>query len=383
MMTDRGAVSDIERLAGWVAAYDAQGWHRTGSRTDRRSADWLVGAARDCGAVVSLESFAFSRMVHRHSSLRVDGTAFAGIPLFDAPLPPTGGVHGALGLVGSGADIGVVEAAPGPGLDDPLGAARRSGAHRAIVVLARGGAPGLALRNAPSSEPYGPPVLQVSSRHGRAVLQAATRRAVGTVEVDAHRAPGRAWNVVAGPTTAPAGQPAVVVLTPRSGWWQCAAERGGGLACWLDALRAATRVPTSRSVRFVATSGHELGHLGLGASFAARPADLGATWVHLGANLGARGGLLGVAASDEGLARRAIEALEGAGVTRGSVHQMELPVGEASELRRAGARFVSFVGTNAHFHLATDRYPQNVDLAYLGAATSAISSLVRDLAEQP
>ena len=26
----------------------------------------------------------------------------------------------------------------------------------------------------------------------------------------------------------------IAVLTPRSGWWHCAGERGGGIAIWLE-----------------------------------------------------------------------------------------------------------------------------------------------------
>lgn len=31
-------------LGGWVASYDAEGWHRTGSPADRRHAQWLINA---------------------------------------------------------------------------------------------------------------------------------------------------------------------------------------------------------------------------------------------------------------------------------------------------------------------------------------------------
>ena len=48
-------------------------------------------------------------------------------------------------------------------------------------------------------------------------------------------------------------------MTPRSGWYSCASERGGGIACWLELMRTLNgRAP--RDVLFVASSGHELGH---------------------------------------------------------------------------------------------------------------------------
>ena len=45
-----------------------------------------------------------------------------------------------------------------------------------------------------------------------------------------------------------------------------ASERGGGLACWLEIMRAVRNGKPARDVLFVASSGHELGHLGLAAA---------------------------------------------------------------------------------------------------------------------
>jgi hypothetical protein len=52
-------------------------------------------------------------------------------------------------------------------------------------------------------------------------------------------------------------------MTPRSSWWQSTAERGGGLVCWLESLRALIVAPPACNAIFTANSGHELGHLGL------------------------------------------------------------------------------------------------------------------------
>src|SRR5216683_891542 len=70
------------------------------------------------------------------------------------------------------------------------------------------------------------------------------------------------------------------------------AERGGGLVCWLEALRALLAFPPLGDVVFTANSGHELGHLGLDEFMSRRlgwerpVAGGGALWVHFGANLG-------------------------------------------------------------------------------------------------
>src|SRR3954454_16762191 len=89
----------------------------------------------------------------------------------------------------------------------------------------------------------------------------------------------------------PSAETPCVVMTPRSSWWQSTAERGGGLVCWLESLRALIAAPPSCDVVFTANSGHELGHLGLDDFMARRPGwerpinEGGATWIHFGANI--------------------------------------------------------------------------------------------------
>src|SRR5207248_11419631 len=63
------------------------------------------------------------------------------------------------------------------------------------------------------------------------------------------RMPASADNVtaaIAGRTDA--SLPPLVVMTPRSGWYRCASERGGGIAVWLEMMRALQRSPLKRPV---------------------------------------------------------------------------------------------------------------------------------------
>jgi hypothetical protein len=93
------------------------------------------------------------------------------------------------------------------------------------------------------------------------------------------------------------------VLTPRSGWWHCAGERGGGLAIWLEVARTADQLGLDRDLVFLATTGHELGFLGIKRYFDSDPdlARRAFAWIHLGANIGAAGAQLMIRASDQGL----------------------------------------------------------------------------------
>jgi hypothetical protein len=154
-------------------------------------------------------------------------------------------------------------------------------------------------------------------------------------------------------------------MTPRSGWWQCASERGGGLACWLEIMRGVADVRPERTVRFVASSGHELGHAGLDAFLREEP-DLiksAAAWLHLGANIGAAEGRTRLQSSDDSIEALAIEAMQKAEaridqrVPRGTV-----PAGEARNIHTGGGRYVSLLGSGPWFHNPFDLWPYAVDL---------------------
>jgi hypothetical protein len=82
----------------------------------------------------------------------------------------------------------------------------------------------------------------------------------------------------------------VVVSTPRSGWYGCAGERGGGIAAWLWLARWASKAVTGYNLAFVCNSGHEYENLGAAEALKAtapKPADTH-FWLHLGANLASR-----------------------------------------------------------------------------------------------
>ncbi|MEZ5892507.1 MAG: hypothetical protein R3C58_05090 [Parvularculaceae bacterium] len=82
----------------------------------------------------------------------------------------------------------------------------------------------------------------------------------------------------------------LAVSTPRSGWFTCAGERGGGVAAWLHIARWASRVARDYDLVFVCNSGHEYQYLGaeeLLKNVAPDPAKT-AFWLHLGANVAAR-----------------------------------------------------------------------------------------------
>src|SRR5205085_708995 len=214
------------RASAWLAAWDQLGIHRTATVGGRAGAAWLAREAAAFGVEVTIEEFA---------RIRCDAR------------------------------------------------------HRALVVLCTGDRPGLGLLNAERfRNPYGAPAVHVSSIDRPAVFEAIAQRRPARLVSTSRRTPTHAFNVVVTLRGAKHDGRPLVVMTPHSSWWQSTAERGGGIVCWLESLRALIAAPPRCDVVFTANSGHELGHLGLDDFVARRPGrdrpedKGGACWVHYG-----------------------------------------------------------------------------------------------------
>lgn len=399
--------SELERRIGRVIdEYSQQGFHRTGTDVDRRSGDWLHDQVRLIGVPADRESFALSRVDPHPAVLIAQDRRIEGLPLFDGAFTGADGIRGSLGPINSDAEIGLAEAAPNTAAAGAIGEARGQRRHKAIVFVTRGGRPGLCPSNADTFlEPFGPPVLQVSSEASAFLAQLAKGRTEVQVIAPASRSCATANNVTAAITGRARGRPPLVVMTPRSGWYACASERGGGIACWLELMRTlrATRPP--RDVLFVASSGHELGHLGIDAFVARRPGIVpkAVGWIHLGANIGAatRPGAPPSATADDPALRHATPVLGSANTIQASDDEFEsllsramsaaglaisrrnprgtIPGGEAETVHRAGGRYVSVIGSNALFHNPDDRGSGTVDVRAIAAFTKAFAAVAKTL----
>lgn len=375
-----------QRIGSVIRAYEAQGFHRTGTAVDHASGEWLAGEVRALGLEPALEEFSLSRVDIVDASLTVNGRKIVGLPLFDGGFTAASGIEGTLGTLGSEAPIGFAELAPNAADAGALGEARRQNRHQAIVVVTRGTRPGFCPSNADSFlHPFGPPVLQVGSEPAWFLADCAQQGAKAVLTTHVERAQAHALNIVAA-IPGPDGSAApLVVMTPRSGWWSCASERCGGLACWLEIMRAVRDANPVRDVLFVASSGHELGHLGLDAFIARRPGLVAEAkaWIHLGANIGAAQGPANILqASDDELEQLMAAAMTEAGLRIDRRHPRGVePLGEARNIHRGGGQFVSIIGKNDLFHSPDDRGPEVIDLdviaRFAGAFASVAISLIR------
>jgi hypothetical protein len=387
----------VERRASHtIRAYAAEGDHRTATIVDRASAGALLLRARATGAVASLEPFDLARVDPAAAFVQVGGQRIDGLPMFDGAFTDTRGISGRIGPIDGDQPIAWTRIAPNG--EVALRKMREGPPHAAIVAVTIGGKSGLCPLNAGwFSEPFGPPVLQVSSEHLAAIEAASASNREVHVVVNAIRRRAQAFNVVAEiqgtrPELAP-----VCVMTPRSGWYANASERGGGLVCLLETLRAVVNAkdPASpendgrsqllRTVRFVASSGHELGHLGLH-DYLHRNPTLGRdayAWVHFGANIGTSTGDTGMTPSDDRLRDAALHAFAPHGLDTIRQSPAAQVGGEAATIKEQDGRFVSFIGRNDWFHNPRDRWPDAVDVHAVARFARATADLTVSLANMP
>ena len=149
-------------------------------------------------------------------------------------------------------------------------------------------------------------------------------------------------------------------------------------------MRALRNPKPLRNVIFVASSGHELGHLGINAFVDGRPGIVksAAAWIHLGANIGAAldpGNTL--QASDAQIETQWAQAMTAAGLSIDRRNPLgTVPGGEAEVVHRGGGRYISVIGRNAMFHNPEDRGPQVVDTPAIGRFVAALTEIALKLA---
>jgi hypothetical protein len=382
--------SDVQRRIGDVIhRYEEQGFHRTGTQVDQISGEGLGNLVRGIGLEPMREEFSLSRVDPIDASTVVNGRKIEGLPLFDGGFTNSAGIRGRIGDLNSDAPIGLVQI-QFPFLADrgPLGDARRQNRHQAIVVVTRGARPGFCLCNADNFlRPFGPPVVQVTSEEAPFLADCARQGLEAVLTAHVERTQSQAFNVIAVISGKDRGIGPLVVMTPRSGWWSCASERGGGLAVWLEIMRALRDAKPARDVLFVATTGHEIGYRGVEVFIELRPEILSGAkaWMHLGANIGAAQGPSSnlLQASDDDMESMMTGAMISAGLRidrrapRGTV-----PAGAAEPVHRSGGRYVSILGFNNDlYHNRMDRGEDAVDLNTIKHFGSACAMMAKSLAD--
>jgi len=180
------------------------------------------------------------------------------------------------------------------------------------------------------------------------------------LHIDARVAPGRSATVVARSRAAArtgAARP-LLLTTPLTGWFRCAGERGTGIAVLLELVERLA----DRPVVVVATTGHELDHLGARQWLPTADLEPDAV-VHLGASIGveedAPDGTRRLAETrramttlDEAEAAPIAEVLEAARLPLAA--SSDSWIGEAEVFSALGVPLLSISGAGVDFHTPGD-----------------------------
>jgi hypothetical protein len=368
-----------EHLFGFIEQFCAFGVHRTGWEPDQRVTEWLIESLVKQGVSASSHAFEFPCVETKAAYVEVDGHQLEGTPLYDgAPTGPEG-ISGR--LVSPDDDWSwpsllvlddarrlpqILESAP-EGL--------------AGVILVTGDADGdIVLRNAERIDaPFALPVIQVARKDAAPLLEPEGKTA--RIVIDFKRQTSTATNVI-GRLESRAAKGLVVVMTPKSGWFTCASERGGGIAITLSlAAYLAGLQERQKNVLFLFTSGHEINQYGLACLLRDNPGlrDEAEAWVHLGASIGSsRQTWWRLYSRDDELRAQFTDSLSREGFDDIPwADKDDRPIGESRHV--FDKRFVSTIGMHEYFHSPNDIPSLAVDANRVASFGRAFARLLTDM----
>lgn len=295
-ISERSIEADLKR-------YVAFGEKRAGGPGDTACGDWLAQELAALGYRIERQTFLAPFFETSRAALTV-GTASA--PVHPQPVVVTTGAEGVSGRIArvdaKGRFTGSLDGAIAlvdlpfarwstllaPAARQPIQAAFAAGA-KAVVAITNGPTRKVIALNADGREPMFPgPVALLAPEAADPFLDAATRGAVGRLVIEGQGGRRPAFNFVGRLDRGKARW--LAVSTPRSGWFGCAAERGPGVAVWLDLARWAIAALPDANLAFICNTGHEYEYLGAAEAMKqiAPPVPATRFWLHLGANVAAR-----------------------------------------------------------------------------------------------
>src|SRR5262249_16889843 len=133
-----------------------------------------------------------------------------------------------------------------------IAAAVKSGASAAVAITSSPSSEIVALNVTPGIERCAVPVVLAGARDEPLLEKAASKGlAVSLLLNGADEARAEARNVIGRLSK---GEKLIVISTPQSGWFRCAAERGPGIALFLGLARWAAKRSSGPGFLFVSTS---------------------------------------------------------------------------------------------------------------------------------
>jgi hypothetical protein len=389
-----------ERLFADVKAYAEAGNKQSGGSGDRWTADWAARRLSSAGFAIERQPFNVPWFETERWHRMVGNVE---IPMVAQPLAlETGekGLEAPLRLAETSDRLdGAIAIVRLPyrrwsslldrAAREPLADAIERGAS-AVILVTTGPTGEALLLNTPADEPLSTkPLALLAPSRAAPVVDAARHHRLARFILTGQGGMRPAENVIG--RYVRDGRRWLVVSTPRSGWTDCAGERGPGIAIWLALADWMPRAFADHSLLFVCNSGHEYENLGAShivEKIGPAPVET-AFWLHLGANVAARdyqeapGLLLPLPSADPyrflmtspEFVARAREIFKGLPGLEMAYPSGEGTAGELSEIVRAGyPRHAGIFGAHRHHHAPTD------DLSAVAAEPlAATARALRDL----
>jgi len=293
-----GQTEDAAWLQAMIERYHDFGIKASGGAGDNACGAWLEETLRGWGYATRRQPFDLPYFEVRQATLSTGQAQATVIP--QAIVAPTGpqGLTAPLRLASDRGDLtGAIAivvlpyarwaALAQPPVAQALTKAFSRGAAAVVLVTTGPTNEAIALNVTTHKPGFERPVAILAPKDAQPFLAAAAEGAAGTLIVDGQGGRRGAFNVIARRDRKAAKT--VILSTPRSGWFTCAAERGSGLVVWLSLARWLSQTDHGVNVELLATSGHEYEYLG-GEYYLAQAPKPAATkaWIHIGASAAAR-----------------------------------------------------------------------------------------------
>ena len=381
-----------ERISERIKTYESFGNHQPGSVGDDLTTAWLEHQLSEFGINAKTESFEFPLFEYNQAQLILNENIIDGIPMFDGGFTTNKKVIGPI-IEDETKDLSnkiFVAKTLMTGNQKWMAADAKeyfeyfsAKGALAIVIPSEDPLGEIVVRNAESIlEPFQIPVLQIKASELKKIDLKSNRVNQAEIIINGARRTSRAKNLFVDiPVDGSSRNSVLGIMTPKSGWFSCAAERGAGLAIWLAIAEAMVLwLERDSPLHLLSTSGHELGHQGLlhhlrnvpdhsdQAMF--HPAD---RWLHLGASIGAGKKPNGISQKVESTKARCSEnkykplienAMNFAGITNQDYELLDplLPIeGEARDIHSRSGKFISILGRHDFFHSPSDTFKNCVD----------------------
>ena len=262
---------DQARLHAMLERYDGFGSKASGGPGDEACGAWLEETLTGWGYACRRQPFNVPWFEARQAALTSGDATAPVIPQAIVVTTGATGVTAPLRLASGHGDLtGAIAmlvlpykrwaALADPQVAKPLADAFARGAVAAILVTAGPTGEAVALNVTTHKPGFERPVAILAPRDAKAFIAAAELGRPGTLVVDGQGGQRNAFNLIARLDRKAART--LILSTPRSGWFRCAAERGSGLAVWLSLARWLARGQQGVNIELLATSGHEYEYLG-------------------------------------------------------------------------------------------------------------------------